>query len=173
MKLIHPPEPNEDLFYRLLAILDYCYTPTKAIKRGFNDTAIARALDINRATVMKMREAVPKWGWWPTVIKDAITYVLPYIPRYKRRHVASMMRGLPEEIVEQIESACAAKDYLIDQLKEGPALSSELLSTANRGDLSEARIKKAAKALGIVKIREGKGKNHAATWSLPRFDDLF
>jgi len=171
MKIIHPPEASPALFSKLLAIVDYCYAPTKARKRGFNDAGVARALGISRPTLEKFRNQGDDWPWWPAVMTAAIQHVLPYLPRYKRRLVAKMMRNLPEEIVHQIEFTTEARDYVLDMLATGPALSSEILSTANRGNISEARIKRAAKQLGVIKQREGKGKHHRSTWCLPRHDD--
>lgn len=172
MRIINPPPYNEDLFFRLLAILDYCYSPTRAVKRGFNDTAIVRALGISRRTLDKMRNEGDQWPWWPSVMRDAISWVLPSLPKFKRRNVAKMLRRLPEEYAEQIEFANEARDYVLDHLANGPALSSELLSTANRGNISEARIKRAARQLGVIKKREGKaGKDHMSVWSLPRWDE--
>lgn len=170
MQKIKPPPPQPELFKRLLAILDFCYQPTKASQRGMNDTAIARALGVTRQTIVRMRDEPPEWPWWPVVLQAAISHVLPLIRRDKRRVVAKMLRELPEEMAEQIEQACEARDYLIDMLAQGPALSSELLKTANRGNISEARIKRAAKQMGIIKTREGKGKEHQSLWELPRLE---
>lgn len=173
MKINYGPKANPELFKKLLAVLDYCYQPTRATKRGMNDSAIARALDVNRQTILRMREKPPEWVWWPKVMLQAIAHILPYLPVYKRRNVAKMLRVLPEDEFEQVMFGCEARDYIIEQLKDGPALSSELLKTANRGNISEVRIKQAAKQLGVIKQREGKvGKNHASVWSLPSIEDL-
>lgn len=173
MKINYGPKPNPELFKKLLAILDYCYQPTKAVKIGMNDSALARALGVSRPTIYRMRQSPPDWMWWPAVLREAIAHILPYLPVYKRRNVAKMMRNMPEEVYEQVMKACEARDYVIEMLKDGPALSSELLATANRGNISEARIKKAARQLGVIKEREGKvGKNHGSVWSLPTMDDM-
>lgn len=170
--MIYAPDLDVELLTELLRILDYCYVPRKLKKRAFNDTAVARALSINRRTLQQLRAKPPlkKW-WWTSVIRDAIIQVLPTLPKWKRRNIAKMMRALPDETVEQIENACAARDYVIDMLKDGPAVGTELLLAANRGNLSEYRIKKAAKLLGVIKSREGKGKDHLTVWSLPHWDD--
>jgi hypothetical protein len=171
MKYNYTREANPDLFYKLLSILDYCYAPTKASIRGMNDAAVRRALGISRRTLDKMRNECPQWPWWPSVMRDAVSDILPSLPQWKRRVINKKLRELPEDYIMQIEQATEARDWLIDQLKDGPAVSSELLSTANRGNISVDRIKRAAKALGVVKGRSGKGKDHVAVWSLPTHED--
>jgi hypothetical protein len=168
----HPTrEANPELFRKLLAILDSCYQPTKATVRGMNDRAIMRALGVSRSTLNKMRNEPPEWPWWPSVMRDAISDILPHLPQWKRRLINTKVRELPEDYILQIDQATEARDWLIEQLKDGPAVSSELLTTANRGNISVKRIKHAARALGIVKGRSGKGKDHVAIWSLPTVDD--
>lgn len=167
MKIQHSREVNPELFFKLLAILDYCYAPTRAIKRGTNDAALMRVLGVSRRQLRSMRNECPEWPWWPSVMRDAVSDILPHLPKWQRRVANKKLRGLPEEMVHVMEAATEARDWLIEQLKDGPALSSELLSTANRGDISVHRIKRAAQALGVLKTRAGRRKDHVSLWSLP------
>jgi hypothetical protein len=171
MKIHHRREPNPELYFKLMAILDYCYAPTRAIKRGMNDSALMRVLGTSRRNIRTMRNECPDWPWWPTVMREAIADILPHLPKWQRRLVNKKLRELPEDYVQHIEYATEARDWLIAQLKDGPAIVSELLSTANRGDISVIRIKRAAQALGVLKTREGRRKDHISVWSLPTSED--
>lgn len=174
MRVVPPPQPNEELYFELLRILDYCYAPTKASKRSYNEAAVARALGVTRKTLDRLRDRYDGWHGWTSVMRDAIIHVMPILPKFKVRHIRKWMRELPEEIIEQIELECEATDYLRDKLAGRPRGVEvwEIMSTAERGNISEIRIRRAAKKMGVKHKREGKGRFHLGYWVLPRHDEV-
>lgn len=169
---INPPLYDYNLIKLQVRIIEMAFSPTRGNGARKNDAVIARYLGISTKTWDKVASGFDEWPWWPTVLREVIELVIPHTKGLQvRTEMNKLLRQLPPQHQAAIEKASAARDWLIDQLKDGPALGSELLSTANRGMLTERTIRRAANSLGVIYKRKGKGKDHESTWSLPRDKD--
>lgn len=164
MKVYQPPEADKSVLPTLLAAYETMFSPTRGAAQT-NIAACARFLAISRSSYLNILKS--DWPWWPVVLRDAIAYLLPHLPTWKRQAISPFLRELPYDFVSPIEEAVDIRDWLIDQLKDGPVHAKKLLSPTNRGLYKPDRIKRAARAMGVIKIRKGKGKEHKVYWRLP------
>lgn len=171
MKMVYPPKYKYKTMDILTECLELVFASTYGNTKKTNITACARVLNISVQTYYKIRDGDDTWPWWPTVFLGILEFVLPHTAYWKRQKIAILLRDLPYWDIRPIELACDTRDWLYDQLAQGPAVVSELLAPANRGPYSERKIRTIARAMGVIVKREGKGKDHLSTWELPRTEE--
>lgn len=73
---------------------------------------------------------------------------------------------------EDRSKAVAAVDWLRAVLGEGPVKRVDVARAGSDEGYSSSTLDRAAKILGVVKEREGTGRDHRSTWALPNPPDV-
>lgn len=161
------------------ALLDLLFVATKE-----NNAQCARLLGINRKTWQKWNVEPPTAWYWPLVIRAAIKHTLSSMVAHRRgttmkwkRYILETLSRIPqskdfeEEIANMAYDIRGAQQHLRDLLARRGMFWSNIQTTANSGGYSKATLRKAAKALGVIKTQEGYGEDKDSFWRLPNEDE--
>lgn len=94
----------------------------------------------------KFSESEFRWGGWTNLTSDEI---------------------LSSKKDDKVNTTDDAKEFLEELLLEGPRPKKEVIALAENRSFSQRTIERAAKNLGVVTTRQGKGRSHTANWELP------
>lgn len=161
------------------ALIELLYYATKE-----NGAHCCRLLDISRPTWRKWVKETPTAWYWPMVLRAAIKHTLSSIIAQRRatskkfqNDVLHQLAKIPhhkefeDEIANMAYEITGAQAHLRELLMMKGRWWSEIQTAAHAGGYSKATLRKAAKALGVVKTQEGYGENKDSFWRLPNEDD--
>lgn len=148
-----------------------------------NSAACARVLGISRITWKKWEKEPPTWPHWPVVIRFVIKSYLPALAarrgltrQHQQRIVAqlALIKGgaeLGDEIGTLAYELSGAEAHLRKLLRDKGMFWHQIRGPKYCGGYSSNTLRKAARALGIVKTQEGYGEDKRSYWRLPDQDD--
>jgi hypothetical protein len=148
-----------------------------------NSAACARALGISRVTWKRWEKDPPQWPFWNLVIRHVIKSYLPALASRRgisRQHHQRIIKqlaelrdadSLGEEIGNLAYEAAGAETHLRRLLSRKGMYWHEIRAVANAGGFTSKSLRKAARAIGVVKTQEGYGDRKRSYWRLPDHDD--
>lgn len=161
------------------ALIELLYYVTKE-----NGAYCCRLLGISRPTWRKWVKETPTEWYWPIVLRQAIKLTLSSMIAQRRatskkfqNDVLHQLAKIPnskefeDEIANMAYDIRGAQSHLRELLIKKGRWWSEISSAAHAGGYSKATLRKAAKALGVVKTIEGYGEDKDSFWRLPNEDD--
>lgn len=181
---IYPPKKNPILSAQLLDLIYTALAPRIDRTRDLNHSAVARILGISRPTVLKWLNEMDTQNlltvsnpWQNEIFLSVLRYLLPQIKPDRRKYINHSLRQLLEvhdapSIIPIIREQ-EADYYLQKTLSLGPQSTTYIFATANKGQLKDKAIRRAAKRLGVIKKREGFGKKQKIFWMMPYHEANF
>jgi hypothetical protein len=146
--------------------------------------ACAKLLGISTVTWRKWERNPPRWPYWNLVLRHVIREYLGAMEARRgltrahrlriRDRLAQIERAeeLDEEITALAQNLSGAERHLRLTLGGKGMFWDELRLAANSGGYSPKTLRKAARALDVIKTQEGYGKHKRSYWRLPNeFDE--
>lgn len=175
-KLPQTPQANPE---EIAALLDLLFEAQKG-----NNAQCARLLGIHTRTWKKWAHTPPTEWYWSIVLREAIKHTLASIVAQRRasskkfqRSILEALSKIPrhrefeEEISDMAYDIRGAELHLRNLLQPGGMWWSDIQRPANCGGYTRQTLRKAAKALHVVKTQEGFGADKDSFWRLPSEDE--
>lgn len=161
------------------ALIELLFEATKE-----NSSYCCRLLNISRPTWKKWITETPTEWYWPIVLRVAIKHTIASTIAHRRassmifqNRVRNALSAIPHsrEFEDEISNLAfeirGAQAHLRDLLTPRGRWWSDIKKTANLGGYTKGSIRKAAKALGVIKTQEGYGEDKDSYWRLPNEDE--
>lgn len=161
------------------ALLDLLFEATKQ-----NNQHCARLLGISFRTWKKWTTNPPTEWYWSLVLRAAIKHTLASIVaqrkatslKFQRRILKALSlipqhKDFEEEISDMAYDIRGAELHLRNLLQPGGMWWSDIQRPAHCGGYTRQTLRKAAKALHVVKTQEGFGADKDSFWRLPSEDE--